>query len=371
MSVPYRRIRTQSREDYLITTLVLLLTVFGLAMLSSASFDMGKLKFGDTYYHLKHQILYGLSFGILGFIVASKIYYRYWEKMALPLILIGLVGIVLPFTSLGVKINGASRWIQLGPVSIQPAEILKLAFVIYLAALFSKKSNVGRDEFRKSFLPFLIISGLVGGLLFAQPSTGTAAIILGSGLMIYLVSGARLRYIFSTILLGVLVVGALVFITPYRFERIQGYFSPDKNVYGSGYQLNQALTAIGSGGVWGVGYGKSTTKYKFLPEPIGDSMFAVIAEELGYLGTVALLSVFAFLVIKFLIVAHRSGDKFAKLMIIGFSSLLTMQAFLHIGANSGLLPLTGVPLPFISYGGTSLAIFLTMAGIVRNVAKYN
>lgn len=364
------RLRSGGKEDYLIVTLVGLLTIFGLAMLSSASFDLGKIRFGDTYYHLKHQLLYGLSFGVVGFFLASKIYYKYWEKWALPLMLVGILGIIFPLTSLGVEINGASRWIQIGTFSFQPAEVLKLFLVIYLAALFSKRITLARDEFRYNFLPFIIISIIVGGLLFAQPATGTAVIILGSALTIYLVSGARIRYVLGTMILGALIFAVLIYSSPYRLERMKGFIYPSSNIYGSNYQLNQALTAIGSGGVWGVGYGKSTAKYNSLPEPIGDSIFAVIAEELGFVGTVSLLLMFSLLVTRFLLIAYKSGDKFARLLIVGFASLVALQSFLHIGANSGLLPLTGVPLPFISYGGTSLAVFLTMTGIVRNISKY-
>ena len=367
----HKGLRVRAREEYIVLVLVGFITIFGLAMLGSASFDLDKIKFNDTYYHLKHQIIYGLSFGVVGFFIGSRLYYRYWEKLSVPIMILGLLGVVLTFSSLGIEANGASRWIRIGSLSTQPSEFLKLAFVIYLSALFAKKGLLyGRNEFKYSFIPFLVVTGLIGGLLFTQPSTGTAVIVLGSGLCIYLVSGARLRYIGVTLILGAIVLIGIIYATPYRLERVKSFLSPESNIEGSNYQLNQALNAIGSGGMWGVGYGHSTTKYKYLPEPIGDSIFAVIAEEFGFVGTVTLLAAFTLLVIRFLIISSRASDKFGKLFAIGSASLITIQAVMHIGANSGLLPLTGVPLPFISYGGTSLAVFLTMSGIVRSIAKY-
>ncbi len=365
--------------DYIFISCVIILVAFGLIMLSSASSDLGKIKFNDTYYYLKHQLLYGLSLGVAGFLFASFIHYRFWQKIAVPLLLISLLSLVLVFTPLGFSHGGANRWLNLGVLSVQPAELLKFSFIIYLAAWLSSKkerSSHRQTNILSGYLPFLIISGLVAFLIFIQPSTTTMVIIMAAGLLVYFISGARLSFVFGTICLGLLGLILIISITQdYRLARIETYL---KTFLGSeaidsqtqGYHLNQALMAIGSGGVWGVGFGNSTTKFKYLPEPISDSIFAVIAEELGFVGAVFLIGIFILLFIRGIKIAKNSRDQFAKLATIGFISVIAIQTFINIAAISGILPLTGVPLPFISYGGTSLAVFLTMTGVIVNISKY-
>ncbi len=365
--------------DYVFVSCIILLVVFGLVMLSSASSDLGKIKFNDTYYYFKHQLLFGLSFGVIGFLIASLVYYRWWQKLAIPLLLISLAALILVFTPLGFSHAGANRWLDLGILSVQPAEFLKLSFIIYLAAWLSSKGkviNLRQTSFLAGYLPFLIISGLVAFLIIIQPSTTIVAIIMAAGLVVYFVSGARLSFVLGTIFLGLLVFVLVVLLMgSYRLDRVQTYFktvfNPDiVDAQSKGYHLNQALTAIGSGGLWGVGFGKSILKFKYLPEPIGDSIFAVIAQELGFVGVIFLITIFIFLFIRGFIIAKNSRDQFAKLITVGIISIMAVQTFIHIAANSGIIPFTGVPLPFISYGGTSLAVFLTMAGIIVNISKY-
>ncbi len=366
------------QPDYVFLSCVILLTVFGLVMLSSASSDLGKIKFNDTYYYLKHQILYGLSLGILGFLAGSLIYYRWWRKISVPLLLVSLFALALVFTPLGFSHAGANRWLNLGPLSVQPAELLKFSFIIYLAAWLSakkEKNSHRQTNILSGYLPFLIICGLVSFLILIQPSTTSVIIIMASGLLIYFISGARLSFVFGTIFLTLIVLILIISITPYRLARVETYI---KNFFGSetvdyqaqGYQIDQSKMAIGSGGLWGVGFGQSTTKFKYLPEPISDSIFAVIGEELGFIGAITLVGIFILLFFRGFIIAKKSRDQFAKLTVIGFISIIGIQAFINIAAISGLIPLTGVPLPFISYGGTSLAIFLTMSGVIVNISRY-
>lgn len=219
-------------------------------------------------------------------------------------------------------------------------------------------------------MPFLLISGAIGLLLIFQPSTSTAAIIILTALMIYFSSGAKLRYVFSTLLLGLAAFLVISYLTPYRWERIMSFVRPDANTQGSSYQINQALIAIGSGGLDGVGFGKSTTKLRYLPQPIDDSIFAIVSEELGFIGATMLIFVFITLILRNFILSKKIPDEFGRMLLIGFGSLIAIQTFIHIGAISGLIPLTGVPLPYISYGGTALAIFMTISGIIVNISKY-
>lgn len=364
--------------DYIFIGCVILLVFFGLFMLSSASSDLGKMKFNDTYHYLKHQLFYGLSLGIVGFFAGSFINYRQWQKLAVPLLLLSLVALVLVFTPFGFSHAGATRWLNLGPLSVQPAEFLKFSFIVYLAAWLSAKKEKGfirQTNLFGGYLPFLIICGLVTFLIYMQHSTTPIIIIMAAGLLVYFISGARLSFILGTIFLGLMALSLLIYFSPYRSERIDTYF---KTLFQSeavdsqiqGYHINQALIAIGSGGLWGVGFGKSTTKFQYLPEPTSDSIFAVIAEEFGFIGAMILIGIYILLFIRGIKIAKNSRDEFAKLTAAGFIFILAIQTFIHIAAISGLLPLTGLTLPFISYGGTSLAVFLTMAGVIVNISKY-
>lgn len=357
--------------DYVFLWTLGILVVFGIFMLSSASSDLGKIKFDDTFYYLKHQIYYGLLPGIAGFLAASFLYYKRWQSMALYLLCMSVAALLLVFTPLGMHSGGATRWISVGPVSLQPAELLKLTFIIYMAAWLSGKRSKRQTSFTEGYLPFLSISGFIALLIVLQPATTTVAIIMLASLIVYFMSGAKFKYIALTVLIGFLGLATLVAITPYRMERVKNYFQPGKvDVLGKGYHSEQAKIAIGSGGAMGVGFGQSTTKYKFLPEPIGDSIFAVAAEELGFAGSIVLISLYILLFTRGLLIANRCKDKFGQLTVIGIISVIAIQTFINIGAISGMLPLTGVPLPFISYGGTALAIFLTMMGVVTNISKH-
>ncbi|MEK7653818.1 MAG: putative peptidoglycan glycosyltransferase FtsW [Patescibacteria group bacterium] len=357
------------KPDYLIVACLVFLVLAGLLALASASSNLGQEKFNDSFYYLKHQIFNGLSFGLIGFFLAYSIYYRRYQKLALIFLLATLVLTALVFTSLGLKAGGADRWLKIGPVTFQPAEFLKLSVIIYFAAWLAGQ-NERNSSFWKGTMPFLIVLAAVGAILLKQPTTTTIVIISVSALALYFVSGAKLSHVAGMVAIGLVALAFIVVITPYRFQRITNFLNPDANPLGAGYHRNQAQIAIGAGKLFGVGYGKSTTKINYLPEPIGDSIFAVVAEEFGFVGSIGLLSIFLLLVMRILLLARKVKDKFGKLLLVGFGTLLSLQVFINIGAISGLLPLTGVPLPFISYGGTALAVFMTMGGIITNISKH-
>lgn len=362
--------KTGHRPDYFLFALVLVLTAFGLTMLASASSDVGKVKFGDTYYYLKHQLLYGLSFGIAGFVAALFVNYQRYRRIAFPLLLVSLVFLVLVFTRFGIASHGASRWLRLGPISFQPAEILKLTFVLYLAAWLANPKMKRERTFAEGLLPFLIISGLIAALLLLQPATSTVVILLSAGLVIYFLSGAAWKYVGAVALLGAVGIGLVVYLTPYRWERVMSFLKKGSDMQGTNYQLAQARAAISAGGLWGAGYGNSSVKAGTLPAPVDDSIFAVIAEELGFAGAGALIALFGILTFRLFWLATKVRDRFGKLILIGFGTIIAFQSFVNMASISGLLPLTGVPLPFVSYGGTALAVFLTMSGVAVNVSRY-
>ncbi|MDP3052380.1 MAG: putative lipid II flippase FtsW [bacterium] len=356
--------------DYFFILLVFLLTAFGLAMLASASSDLGNKNFHDTYSYLKHQVLYGLLPGLLGFFIMANVYYRRLEKISFILLIVSLGLLILVFTSMGVLSGGARRWLALGNFSFQPSEIVKFAFLIYLAAWLSKNKD-RTQKFLSGFLPLLCLLVFICGILLVQHSTSAAMIIGISAVAVYFISGARFRYILAIILLGVSVLFLVINFTPYRFDRIKAFLNPQADPLGKSYQQNQTLLAIGSGQLWGRGYGQSTTKIHYLPEPISDSIFAVIAEELGFVGSTGLIVAFFLLIWRSFAIAGKNPDNFAKIVVIGFGLIVGLQVFIHIAALTGVIPLTGVPLPFISYGGTALAVSLTMAGVVANISKYS
>ena len=364
----FKIFKKTSHPDYIFLSCVILLTIFGLVILSSASSDLGKIKFNDTYFYLKHQIFFGLSLGVAGFLFAYYFHYKNLKKIAVPLLIINIIFLILVFTSLGTSHKGSSRWLNFGPISFQPAELLKISFIVYLSAWLSNRAAKRQSSFLGGFLPFLIISGFVAFLVFKQPATTTIAIILSAAFIIYFLSGVKMLYIAGVAFIGILAITSIIYLTPYRYQRIMTYLSEEKHQT-TGYQLTQSLTAIGGGGLLGRGFGKSTIKYKYLPESIGDSIFAVIAEELGFIGSLFLLATFIVLFIRGFSIAKYSSNQFAKLTAIGLTSVIALQVFVHIAANSGIIPLTGVPLPFVSYGGTSLAVFLTMTGIIANISK--
>ena len=358
------------RPDYLIIACLAFLVVFGLVVLNSASSNLGQAKFGDSFYYLKHQIIYGLSFGLVGFFAAYKIYYRRYQKVAIAFLLIGIVLLALVFTPLGFRAGGAERWVSIGPVTFQPAEFAKLTVILYLAAWLAGQGHRSRD-FLRGVIPMMVLLLLVCGLLLKQPATSTVVIIFAASMILYFASGARLWHIGIFCLVMGAIISTLIILTPYRLERITNFLKPNADPLAGGYHLEQARIAIGAGGVFGVGYGQSTTKISNLPEPIGDSIFAVLAEEFGFVGATSLIILFAILVIKIFLLARKTHDKFGKLLLVGYGAIIGLQAFVNIGAISGILPLTGVPLPFISYGGTALAVFMTIGGMVANISKYS
>ncbi|MEK7507484.1 MAG: putative peptidoglycan glycosyltransferase FtsW [Patescibacteria group bacterium] len=358
------------RPDYFLLTLVVILTLFGLAMLASASSELGKIRFNDSYYYLKHQALFGLSLGVIGFLAASFFRYQYLKKFALPFLIINLIALVLVFTSIGLEARNANRWLKIGPLSFQPAESMKLVFILYLAAWLSNTKIKRTTKFLEGFLPFGFISGLIAILLVLQPATSTVVILLGSGLIVYILDGAKLRYILLIVLVGIIGVAIIIQMTPYRKARILSFFNKTEDVSGNNYQVSQALIAIGSGGLMGKGYGESSQKVDFLPASIDDSIFAIISEELGFIGAGTVVMLFGMLSFRMFYLAHRLRDNFGRLILIGFGSVIAFQSLMHMASISGMLPLTGVPLPFISYGGTALAVFLTMSGVAVNVSKY-
>jgi cell division protein FtsW len=356
--------------DYFLLATLFLLVVAGLAILTSASSDLGKVKFNDSYYYLKHQLVSGFLVGGLGFLIAAYVPYKSYKSLAFLFLILNLVLLVLVFTPLGHTAGGASRWIDAGPVTFQPAELLKLSFILYVAAFFSDTRRNRAKNIRSGLLPFLLVAGTMTVLLILQPATSTVMILLAAGLVILFLSGVSWKHLGMIMGGGVVLLGLLIATTSYRLQRIVSYFDHSSDTQGANYQVNQSMIALGSGGVFGLGYGRSTVKVSRLPAVVDDSIFAVVGQELGFVGTGSLVALFAILVARLFWLARETRDRFGRLALLGFASIIALQSLVNMGAISGLLPLTGVPLPFVSYGGTALAVFLTMGGVAVNISKH-
>lgn len=366
--------------DYVLLGVILFLVLAGFLFLASASSDIAKIKYNDSFFFLSSQLLKGLIPGLVGFCIGYFTYYRKWKKFAPLLLLLNIVLMILVFTPLGFAAKGSYRWIQLGPLSFQPSELLKITFILYLASLFSSMSVKRLKQSWTSYGLFLFVSCVVSVLIFIQPATTMAVIIIGAGAVMFFFSGASFKHIILTAGIAVVVILLLAIFTPYRLNRVAPFLNsitsqvaPSlslEKVPADSFHVNQSLIAIGTGGVSGVGFGKSTSKYSVLPEPMGDSIFSVIAEEFGFIGSVIVIGLYLMFFWRSSDLVLHSHDDFAKLVVLGFSSIIMIQTLIHIAANSGVLPFTGVPLPFISYGGTALAISLTMVGIIANISRH-
>jgi cell division protein FtsW len=349
---------------------VLILLVFGLVMIASAGVIYSETRFADAYFFFKHQLFFGVLPGILTLYIFSKIDYHFWKKVSVPLFFVSVILLVLIFVpGFGSKIYGASRWLQLGPFSFQPSEVMKFAIIIYLAAWLESRGTKRIKDMMEGFLPFIGIMGLISFLIISQPDMGTLGVIVFISISIFFMSGASVKHLFLLGVIGSLLFWILIKIEPYRFDRILTFLKPEIDPQGISYQINQALLAIGSGGLFGVGLGHSRQKFNYLPEPVGDSIYAIIGEELGIIGAAFLVILFFLLALRGIKIAKNAPDVFGRLVAVGITMWISFQAFINIGANVAIVPLTGVTLPFISYGGTSLVFLLAAIGVLLNISK--
>lgn len=348
--------------------LIILLMVVGLIAVSSASAVLSFERFGHNNYYLFRQLIF-VGIGLGGMILVSKVDFPVWERFATPIFLGSLLLLALVLIP-GISFQkGQTRsWFVLGPFLLQPAEFFKLAVVIYLSAWFAKKKDA-EQNFWFGLVPPLLAVGSGLGLIMLQPDLGTALMIaITSGAIMFAV-GTPLRYLVSFGTAAVAGVWLAVKAAPYRAARIITFLDPSLDPLGIGYHINQALLAIGSGGFWGYGLGESRQKHNYLPEAIGDSIFAVMAEELGFLRISMVILLFAAFGLVGFWIAKQAPDRFSKAMAVGITSWIIFQALINIAAISGSAPLTGITLPFISYGGSSMLALALACGILLNISK--
>ena len=367
-------VKKSKQLDHILLGTIGLLIVAGILILASVSAPYSHQKFGNTYYFLNHQLLYGLIPGlILGFLAFKA--RLSWIKKWSPFFLLGnlllLAMVFVPY--IGLKIEGATRWIAVGPISFQPSEILKLTFILYLAAWLANRTpgqNILKEKrFGQTLFVFFVIMGLIAVILILQPDVSTLGVVCLVALFMYFANNTPIWHSGLMIFLGMASLFFFVKLAPYRINRILVFFNQEIDPMGIGYQLKQSLIAVGSGGIAGVGLGMGIQKLGFLPQPIADSIFAVFSEETGFAGSLFLVLLFLLFLWRGLKIAKEAGDKFQQLAALGIASWITIQAFINIGAMIGVFPLTGIPLPFISYGGSALVTTLAGAGILLNISK--
>lgn len=377
--------KKKSSPDYILIITVTLLLFLGILILASVSAHISQVIFGNPHHLLVRQII-SMAIGLALAFLAFKIPLEFLRKIA-PLLFLGnLVLLAMVFIpGIGLELEGATRWIRLGLISFQPSEFLKITFILYLAnwlALRSEKSKKKSKRlvllnsyktkltaFSGTLVAFLFVISLVSLFLIIQPDIGTLVVIISTAILIYFLANMPLWHTALMFLMGSFGLFVLIKIAPYRMDRFLVFLNPELDPLGMGFHIKQAFIAIGSGGIFGVGLGQSIQKYGFLPQPIADSIFAVFAEETGFIGSIILIFLFFIFLWRGFRIGKLSQDKFSQLTAFGITLWIIIQVFVNIGSMIGLIPLTGIPLPFISHGGTALITVLIGVGILLNISK--
>ena len=358
---------SRHKSDRVFLLLVLANVIFGAIMLASASAPVSLGRYHNTWFYIWHQLIAGIIPGLFLKWVLSRIDYHFFKKYAFFIFVGALFLMLLVFIpGLSASYGTARSWIVIAGVSLQPTEFLKIAFILYAAALLAG------DEKKKpgaAFFPALLALVLVAAMLIPQPDLGSLLLFCAAFISLVIAAGSPLTYVFSVIILGFSSLYAFAKAAPYRAARLTVFLHPELDPQGIGYQINQALLAIGSGGIFGVGLGHSRQKFSYLPEVINDSIFPIIGEELGLIFSAAYVALIVAIFLRGLKIARGASDNYGRLITIGIVSWLLCQSLLNIGAMIGILPLTGLPLPFVSYGGTAMIASLSAVGIVLSVSR--
>ncbi len=367
-----RRIRTKFQEktahgsalfglDKILLILTAVLTVLGMLFVADVSAPQAQAYFKDSFFFVKQQLVWG-ALGIVALIVASKLHYTFWKKYAYLIFLGSLILLVMVLIpGFGSKLLGARRWINIGPITLQPAEIVKLALAIYLARLADQHRPV-----TVMLVPIL----LVAGLIMLEPDLGTTIIVVLIGISQIFIAGLPLMYLAQSLAGGGILGLIVIILSSYRRQRLTHFLEGLKDPLSTSYHVKQILFALGSGGLLGVGLGQSRQKYLFLPEAPTDSVFPIIAEEVGFIIAAAIILLMTVFVLRIMRIAKDAPDKFSQMLAGGIAAWIGGQMFINLGSMVALIPLTGVPLPFFSYGGSSLTMVLLGIGILLNISKY-
>ena len=352
--------------DYFFLAIVIILLAYGIIMLFSAGSAKAYSDYGDVLHFVKNQLL-GIGIGAVGMYLASKVdYHIYGGKIAELLYGGCTVLLILVVVGLGTTVNGATRWL----FGFQPSEIAKIAIIILFSYKLSQPSwQKNLKKFKKGFLPYLVLLGIYVILLALEPHFSCIILIGLTAMLLLFVAGAPLKYFIEIAVPAIIGIVVLIMIEPYRMARVMTFFDPFADMQGSGWQIAQSLYAIGSGGIFGVGLGQSRQKFLSLPEPHNDFIFSVLSEELGLIGATLLIILFILLLVRGIKIAAKAPDMFGMLLVVGIVGIVTLQALINIAVVTASIPVTGMPLPFFSYGSTALSITMTEMGIVLNVSR--
>lgn len=360
---------SRGKVDKTFLLISIILIISGFLIFISASLGLLAKEISNYSGIAFSQTVPGLLFGTITMIIVSRLDFKIWRKSAFFLMIVAIIlNIVVLIPGIGLEHAGAQRWIVFNSYSFQTSEILKLAFIIYFAAWASGVKDKMKT-FRWGFLPLVVLFAISTALLLSQPDTDNLILIIIAGMAMFIASGGKWRYVFFVMLAGLIGITFLAVTRPYIMQRITTFFNPQVDAQGASYQIQQSLIAIGSGGIFGRGFGQSIQKFTYLPEPVGDSIFAVAAEEFGFVGSLFLLLIFVLFATRGLKIASRTSNIFGRLTVVGIVIMIVFQAFVNIGAMLGVVPLSGITLPFVSHGGTSLFFTLLEVGIVLSVSK--
>jgi cell division protein FtsW len=343
-----------------------LLTVIGLVMVLSSSSVTAFQEFGSSFLFFNRQVVYALV-GVAGLVAVARMPYRVWQRVAVPLLGVTVVLLILALTA-GRAAYGASRWLYVGSISLQPAELAKLSLLAFTATVLTAKWRK-LDDLGHLVVPIVPVLALVAGIVILQRDLGTTIILCGSVFLLLFVAGVRLKYLVTGGAAGILLAAALIFGEGYRKDRFLSFMDPAADPLRSGYQLIQGYIALGSGGWFGVGLGASRQKWGSVPNAHTDFIFAILGEELGLIGEFAVIVLFGLLIYAGIRIATRAPDTFGRLLAAGITGWLGLQAIVNLGAVTGLMPITGVPLPFVSYGGSALVVTLVAVGVLASIAR--
>lgn len=344
-----------------------LLLVVGLGAILSASSVLAIRESGDGLFYFKRQIMW-LGIGMAGLIGAAFTPLRWWRRLAFPLFLV-TIALLVAVQLGGIRANGATRWLQAGPITLQPSEIAKLTTILFLATLVSRTEN-SMHRMRDFLWPVAASVGVIAVLVIKQPDLGTTLLIGFGAFAVLAASAAPGIYVMGGALLGTGAAVVAAVLSPYRWARVTAFLDLQADPLGSSYQAVQSLVALGTGGMFGVGLGASRARWSFLPNAHTDFVFAILGEETGLLGSLTVVVLFTFFTVAGVIIAYRAVDRFGRLLAIGVTTWLTTQALVNIGGVTGILPITGVPLPFVSFGGTALVMALVGVGVLISVARH-
>lgn len=355
--------------DFIIFFAVMALLAIGVVMVYSSSAVSAYVNFNDSYYFLKKQLIW-VALSFLAMLLTMSIDYHVWRKLAKPIMLGTLILLILVlFPGLGKVVNGARRWLGFGSLYLQPSEIAKLSMVLFYSDSLSRYQDKIKSFF-KGMMPHLLMLIVIFGLILKEPDLGTALVISGTVFILLFSAGAKIFHLVSLGITGVAGIVVAIIVEPYRLKRLLAFSNPWADPLDTGYHIIQSLYAIGSGGLFGVGLGRSREKFLYLPEPHTDFIFAILAEELGFIGTVTIVVLFFLFAWRGFKVAVSAPDIYGSMLAAGITAMIGLQALMNIAVVTASMPVTGIPLPFISYGGSSLVFTLAGVGILLNISRY-